>query len=204
MKVLIADKLSPVAIRELEELGLQVLNHPDLSADDIPDHLNEVEILIVRSTKVTAKAIDASDNLSLIVRAGGRDQHHRCAGSQQPWYFCCQLPGQKQRRSGRIGHRLDDCRRPPDYRCSQRSSKGKVAQERIRQGSGLTRQNPGNCGFGFHWQICSYHCAIHGHEGHCLVQKSNGSRCQSARNWFLRRPAWNWPAKQMPLVFTWL
>lgn len=68
--VLIADKLSPKAVSDIEKLGYQVTMNPDLGADDIPSHIQGVEVLIVRSTKVLAKTIENADNLSLIIRAG--------------------------------------------------------------------------------------------------------------------------------------
>ena len=70
MKVLIADKLSPKAVSNLQELGCVVTMNPDLSADDLPGVIEDADILIVRSTKVTAATIDAATNLSLIIRAG--------------------------------------------------------------------------------------------------------------------------------------
>ncbi|HUX14392.1 MAG TPA: NAD(P)-dependent oxidoreductase [Spirochaetia bacterium] len=70
VRVLIADKLSQTAVTALEKLGAQVEMHADLSADDLPNKVGGAEILIVRSTKVTAKTIDAASSLSLIIRAG--------------------------------------------------------------------------------------------------------------------------------------
>jgi len=70
MKVLIADKLSPKAVSELQELGCDVIMSPDVSADQLPELIADAEILVVRSTKVTAATIDAGTNLSLIIRAG--------------------------------------------------------------------------------------------------------------------------------------
>ncbi len=70
MNVLIADKLSVKAVNELEKMGAQVTLNPDLSADDLPMHIKDAEILIVRSTKVTAETISAAPMLSLIIRAG--------------------------------------------------------------------------------------------------------------------------------------
>ena len=70
MKILIADKLSPTALAELEALGATLRNEPDLKAEDLPAALGDSEVLIVRSTKVTAEAIAAAPQLGLIVRAG--------------------------------------------------------------------------------------------------------------------------------------
>ena len=70
MNILIADKLSSKAVSELEKMGAQITLNPDLSADDLPAHIKDAEILIVRSTKVTAETISAAPMLSLIIRAG--------------------------------------------------------------------------------------------------------------------------------------
>ncbi|RMG59064.1 MAG: hypothetical protein D6722_22805 [Bacteroidetes bacterium] len=70
MKILIADKLSPTALAELEALGASLRNEPDLKAEELPAAIGDSEVLIVRSTKVSAEAIAAGAQLGLIVRAG--------------------------------------------------------------------------------------------------------------------------------------
>lgn len=70
MKVLIADKLSETVSSGLQALGLQVESRPELSAEDIPQALDGVGILIVRSTRVTAAAMEQANNLALVIRAG--------------------------------------------------------------------------------------------------------------------------------------
>ncbi len=70
IKILIADKLSPLAVDKLKKLGAEIEVNPDLKADDLPNAIGEAEVLVVRSTKVTSQTIDAAHNLSLIIRAG--------------------------------------------------------------------------------------------------------------------------------------
>ena len=70
MKILIADKLSDSAVKNLEELGASIIFEPGLTADDLPGAIGDAEILVVRSTKVSADTIDKGENLSLIIRAG--------------------------------------------------------------------------------------------------------------------------------------
>ncbi len=70
MNVLIADRLSQETVTSLERLGFQVSNRPELSADDLPQAAADANVIVVRSTKVTAATIEAAENLSLIVRAG--------------------------------------------------------------------------------------------------------------------------------------
>ncbi len=70
MKILIADKLSEQAVKDLEALGATLRVEPSLGADNLPGAIDDADILIVRSTKVTAATIDAGTSLSLIIRAG--------------------------------------------------------------------------------------------------------------------------------------
>ncbi len=70
MKVLIADRLSDKTVAALKALKLEVTVNPDLTADNLPEAINDADILVVRSTKVTSKTIAAAKNLSLIIRAG--------------------------------------------------------------------------------------------------------------------------------------
>ena len=70
MKTLVADKVSSKMVSDLKALGCDVVLNPDLTAEALPAALAGVEILIVRSTKVSAEAIAAGTSLSLIIRAG--------------------------------------------------------------------------------------------------------------------------------------
>mgnify|MGYP006278309493 CR=1 FL=1 len=70
MKILIADKLSESAIHALEALGGTITFLPGLAAEELPDYIKDHEILVVRSTKVTAATIETGTSLSLIIRAG--------------------------------------------------------------------------------------------------------------------------------------
>ncbi len=70
MKILIADKLSPLVVDELQKEGADIEVSPELTADTLGSAIPDAEVLVVRSTKVTMKTIEAAKNLSLIVRAG--------------------------------------------------------------------------------------------------------------------------------------
>lgn len=70
MRLLIADTLHPLGIEELRHLGVEVVYEPELDSDSLPDAVHNVGILVVRSKRVTAKTIEASNQLNLIVRAG--------------------------------------------------------------------------------------------------------------------------------------
>jgi D-3-phosphoglycerate dehydrogenase len=49
---------------------VDIVSQPELGPEDLPGALGGVNILVVRSTKVTAEAIEASGELGLIIRAG--------------------------------------------------------------------------------------------------------------------------------------
>ncbi|GAB5354470.1 hypothetical protein AAMO2058_000121400 [Amorphochlora amoebiformis] len=68
-KVLIADRLPEDTIRRMGE-RFDVENRPDLGAGDLPLLLTSFQALVVRSTRVTAEALEKAENLKLIIRAG--------------------------------------------------------------------------------------------------------------------------------------
>lgn len=72
MKILAADKLAGVAGAALESSGHDVLVRPALSGEALLNELREErpQVLIVRSTRVSADMLEANPDLELIVRAG--------------------------------------------------------------------------------------------------------------------------------------
>ena len=70
MRILIADKLSTKPLEQLAVLGLKLEYRPELDAESLRGALTDVNILVVRSTKVTRTAIESAPALNLIVRAG--------------------------------------------------------------------------------------------------------------------------------------
>lgn len=70
MKLLVADKFEEQALEELRHLGLEVVYEPELDRDALASRVAGVGILVVRTTPVTAAAIEAGRHLNLIVRAG--------------------------------------------------------------------------------------------------------------------------------------
>ena len=70
--ILIADKFEASGIATLESLGHRVICDPTLDPETLPDAIasHDPQVLIVRSTKVRANAIERAGRLALIVRAG--------------------------------------------------------------------------------------------------------------------------------------
>jgi D-3-phosphoglycerate dehydrogenase len=93
MKILIADKLSEQALAALEQAGLNADFRPDLSATELPNVIAGFNVLVVRSTKVTAGTISAADSLSLIVRAGAGVNTIDVAAASDRGIYVTNCPG---------------------------------------------------------------------------------------------------------------
>lgn len=70
MKILFADKFPEAQLKQLQEQGHDCDLQPDLDGDTLPQAVNDAEVLVVRSTKITSETIDAGTSLRLIIRAG--------------------------------------------------------------------------------------------------------------------------------------
>ncbi len=95
MKLLIADKFEPVGLARLDDIGCEVLSDPGLSAETLPAALAEhdPDVLIVRSTKVTAAALAKAPRLSLIIRAGAGYDTIDVAEASRDGVFVANCPG---------------------------------------------------------------------------------------------------------------
>ncbi len=93
MKVLLADRLPDEAVERLRAAGDEVVVMAELTGDTLPAHIADAEVLVVRSTKVTAAALDAADHLGLIVRAGAGTNTIDCERAAKSGIFVCNVPG---------------------------------------------------------------------------------------------------------------
>lgn len=93
MRILFADSLDGAAVERLRAAGEECEVRPELTAADLPDHVAGFDILVVRSTEVTAAAIDAGTNLGLIVRAGAGTNTIDCGRAAERGVFVCNVPG---------------------------------------------------------------------------------------------------------------
>jgi D-3-phosphoglycerate dehydrogenase len=93
MRVLIADSLEPGAVAALESHGHHCVVEPDLTADTLPGSIPGFEALVVRSTRVTAEALAASDALRLVVRAGAGTNTIDCVAATAAGVVVANVPG---------------------------------------------------------------------------------------------------------------
>jgi D-3-phosphoglycerate dehydrogenase len=71
MKVLICDATDPKALKIIEEAGIEVVNQPDITPEELIKAIPDFPCMIVRSrTKVTKEVLDAGTSLKSVVRAG--------------------------------------------------------------------------------------------------------------------------------------
>lgn len=94
MNVCIADNLPKEAITELENLGMEVSNRPKMTADELSNGLEDAQVIIVRSTVVTAECIKNSPKLSLIVRAGAGVNNIDIQAASDAGIYVANCPGQ--------------------------------------------------------------------------------------------------------------
>lgn len=93
MNILIVDKLSSKTVGALEKLGHKVSVRDDLKAETLASALATTDILVVRSTKVIAVAIQAAPQLSLIIRAGAGVDNIDLAAASARGIYVANCPG---------------------------------------------------------------------------------------------------------------
>jgi D-3-phosphoglycerate dehydrogenase len=95
VKILIADKFEQAGIDGLTDLGCEVVSEPGLGADDLAGAIagHDPVVLIVRSTKVHAPAIQAGSSLRLIIRAGSGYDNIDCAAATDTGVAVANCPG---------------------------------------------------------------------------------------------------------------
>jgi len=93
MKILIADSFPSSHASQLEALGHHCTIEPGLSAETLADAIGDHDVLIVRSTKVTADTIDAASNLKLVIRAGAGTNTIDKQHAKSKGIVVCNVPG---------------------------------------------------------------------------------------------------------------
>ncbi|MGB0649383.1 MAG: NAD(P)-dependent oxidoreductase [Rhodothermales bacterium] len=95
MKVLLADALSDSVVSALKEAGCELVNEPSLNGEALTAALrmHQPQVLVVRSTKVSADDIEAAQELELIVRAGAGYDTIDVATASSVGVFVANCPG---------------------------------------------------------------------------------------------------------------
>ena len=148
MRLLIADKLHPRAIEELRTLPIEVIYEPELTKETLERHLPGVGILVVRSTEVTAAAIEGARQLHLIVRAGALYNTIDVRAASKRGVYVANCPGKNAGAVAELvmGLILSLDRRIPDAVASLRSGQWERAE--YSKAEGLFGKTLGIAGFG--------------------------------------------------------
>lgn len=93
MRILLADQATPSLIADLTAHGHDCRLDPNLSADDLPAVIAGYEVLVVRSTVVTADTLTASDTLRLVIRAGAGTNTIDTKTAAERGVYVCNVPG---------------------------------------------------------------------------------------------------------------
>ena len=93
MRILFADGLSDAAIRRLRAGGDECVLNASLTAENLPQHIDGYDVLVVRSTRVTAATIESGRHLGLVVRAGAGTNTIDCRRAAELAVFVCNVPG---------------------------------------------------------------------------------------------------------------
>jgi D-3-phosphoglycerate dehydrogenase len=130
MRLLIADKLHPRAVEELRALPLEVVYEPELTKETLESKLPGVGILVVRSTEVTAQAIERAKQLNLIVRAGAESSSIDARAASKRGIYVANCPGKNASAVAELALGLIVAldRRIPDAIASLRAGKWERAE----------------------------------------------------------------------------
>ncbi len=148
MRLLIADKLHPRAVEELRTLPLEVVYEPELTKESLESNLSGVGILVVRSTEVSAQAINASKQLNLIVRAGAEHHTIDVGAASKRGIYVANCPGKNASAVAELvfGMMVALDRRVPDAVASLRQ--GKWERTEYAKAEGLQGKTIGIAGLG--------------------------------------------------------
>jgi D-3-phosphoglycerate dehydrogenase len=150
MRVLFADKLPDRARVRLASGGFEVRTEPKLDAEALRDRLAEwdPDVLVVRSTRVTAAHATAGRKLSLVVRAGAGVNTIDVAACSSRGIFVSNTPGKNAVAVAELtlGLLLALDRRIPDGVADLRA--GRWAKGRYSAASGLKGRTLGIIGLG--------------------------------------------------------
>ncbi|MDZ4830072.1 MAG: NAD(P)-dependent oxidoreductase [Phycisphaerae bacterium] len=150
MKVLIADRFESFAVDGLKALGCDVELHSELTAGELPQALADKRpnVLIVRSTHVTASSLAATDRLALVVRAGSGTDSIDVVEASKRGIFIANTPGRNATAVAELvwGLILACDRRIPDQMVDLRAGHWNRAE--YARAQGLFGRTLGIVGFG--------------------------------------------------------
>jgi D-3-phosphoglycerate dehydrogenase len=93
MRILIADRLPAHFQAAMKAAGHECVIEPELTDATLPGAVDGSDVLVVRSTKVTADTLSATDSLQLVVRAGSGTNTIDCDEATRRGVLVANVPG---------------------------------------------------------------------------------------------------------------
>jgi len=118
VRVLIADKFEAEGVEGLRKGGCEVVHEPGITPETMAEALTRIdpEVLVVRSTKVLAPAIEAARSLKYIIRAGSGYDNIDCQAAGARGISVSNCPGMNAVAVAELamGHLINLDRRLPE------------------------------------------------------------------------------------------
>lgn len=148
MRVLIADRFSERRLQKMSERGYEVRYEPELHAGSLAESVHDAEVLVVRSTPVTADTIEAGQGIGLIIRAGAGTDTIDVEAASSNGIYVCRVPGKNAVAVAELtmGLLLALDRRIPDNVASMRDGEWKKSE--FAKARGLKGRRIGIIGMG--------------------------------------------------------
>ena len=93
MRILVADRLPTHFESTMRSAGHECVIDPGLTEATLPAAVAGIDVLVVRSTRVTANTLSATDSLRLVVRAGSGTNTIDCKEASRRGVLVANVPG---------------------------------------------------------------------------------------------------------------
>ena len=93
MRILVADRLPAQFEASMRAAGHDCVLRPELTEAELPEAVGDVDVLVVRSTRVTGRTLAASGSLRLVVRAGSGTNTIDCEEATRRGVLVANVPG---------------------------------------------------------------------------------------------------------------
>ena len=93
MRILVADRLPERFVNAMRSRGHECVVEAGLTEASLPGSVGDVDVLVVRSTRVTASVFAAADSLRLVVRAGSGTNTIDCDEATRAGVLVANVPG---------------------------------------------------------------------------------------------------------------
>jgi D-3-phosphoglycerate dehydrogenase / 2-oxoglutarate reductase len=93
MRILVADRLPAHFEATMLAAGHECVVQPELTDTTLPQAVGDIDVLVVRSTRVTAQTLGATDSLRLVVRAGSGTNTIDCEEATRRGVLVANVPG---------------------------------------------------------------------------------------------------------------